>query len=51
MTARKKAVRAKKHPVFGGLDAQGWHCLFGRHLESHRKQAGKALELLHAQPA
>jgi hypothetical protein len=27
------------HPVFGDLDAHGWHCMFGLHLEIHLKQA------------
>ena len=29
----------KRHPIFGMLDAHGWHCMFGLHLEVHMKQA------------
>lgn len=29
----------KRHPIFGRLDAHGWHCMFGLHLTLHVKQA------------
>ena len=29
----------KRHPVFGMLDAHGWHCMFGLHLTLHVKQS------------
>ena len=31
------------HPVFGELNAHGWHCMFGLHLGIHRKQAQAAI--------
>ena len=27
------------HPIFGQLDAHGWHCMFGFHLDIHLRQA------------
>ena len=29
----------RRHPIFGMLDAHGWHCMFGLHLALHVKQA------------
>jgi hypothetical protein len=29
----------KRHPLFGRLDAHGWHCMFGLHLKVHINQA------------
>ena len=34
-----------RHPIFGKLNAHGWHCMFGLHLEIHLKQAEAAVEL------
>jgi hypothetical protein len=34
-----RQTAAKRHPVFGNLKAHGWHCMFGLHLEIHRRQA------------
>ena len=28
-----------RHPIFGPMDAHGWHCMFAFHLRLHRKQA------------
>ena len=30
---------ASRHPVFGYLNAHGWHCMFGLHLDIHLRQA------------
>jgi hypothetical protein len=43
-----RGTRTKRHPVFGMLDAHGWHCMFGLHAEVHLKQAlavGRLLKL------
>ena len=34
-----RGTRTKRHPVFGRLDAHGWHCMFGLHLQIHLWQA------------
>lgn len=34
---RKTAT--SRHPIFGHLNAHGWHCMFGLHLDIHRRQA------------
>ena len=34
-----RGTRKKRHPVFGMLDAHGWHCMFALHLQVHLKQA------------
>ncbi len=34
-----RGTQTLEHPVFGDLDAHGWHNMFGLHLEIHRKQA------------
>ncbi|MEM8868342.1 MAG: hypothetical protein AAGC73_08745 [Verrucomicrobiota bacterium] len=36
---RLRKTQVKQHPVFGMLDAHGWHCMFGFHLQIHMKQA------------
>jgi len=38
--------RTKRHPVFGQLDAHGWHCMFGLHLDIHLKQAEAVMRIL-----
>ena len=38
----------QRHPLFGFLDAHGWHCMFGFHLFLHRRQAEKLGRLLRA---
>lgn len=32
------------HPVFGNLNAHGWHCMFGLHLDIHCKQAEAVIQ-------
>ena len=34
-----RGTAKKRHPIFGMLDAHGWHCMFGLHLTLHVKQA------------
>ena len=36
----------KRHPVFGLLDAHGWHCMFGLHLQIHFWQAEEAVRVM-----
>jgi hypothetical protein len=43
---RLRGTRAKRHPIFGNLDAHGWHCMFGLHLEVHWPQAREIVSLL-----
>ena len=38
-----------RHPVFGMLNAHGWHCMMALHLEIHLPQAKCVLEGLHAE--
>jgi hypothetical protein len=41
-----RGMRPKRHPAFGDLDAHGWHCMFGLHLDIHLKQARSLVRLL-----
>jgi hypothetical protein len=36
---RLRPTATSRHPVFGQLNAHGWHCMFGLHLDIHRSQA------------
>ncbi len=36
----------KQHPVFGWLDAHGWHCMFGLHLQLHFWQAEEVVRVM-----
>jgi hypothetical protein len=36
---RLRSTPTYRHPVFGQLNAHGWHCMFGLHLDIHRNQA------------
>lgn len=38
--------RTEMHSLFGPLDLHGWHCMFGVHLQLHRKQAEAAARRL-----
>tara|TARA_R110002096_G_scaffold91625_14_gene207331 strand:+ start:4892 stop:5419 length:528 start_codon:yes stop_codon:yes gene_type:complete len=33
-----KSSLTSKHPIFGPFDPHRWHCMFGFHLQIHRKQ-------------
>lgn len=43
---RLRGTMTRQHPVFDRLDAHGWHCMFGLHLELHRKQAEAVARLV-----
>lgn len=45
-----RGTKTRPHPVFGELDAHDWHCMFGLHLEIHRKQAQAAARLAASKP-
>lgn len=36
---RLRGTIRRRHPLFGMLNAHGWHCMFGLHLKVHIKQA------------
>ena len=48
--SRLRGTATKRHPVFGTLNAHGWHCMFGVHLEIHRKQAEAVMRIIKAEP-
>ncbi|NNE93346.1 MAG: hypothetical protein HKN23_17010 [Verrucomicrobiales bacterium] len=37
-----------EHTIFGPLDGHQWHCLFGFHLQLHRRQAEALEKLFHS---
>lgn len=41
---RLRGTLRKRHPVFGMLDAHGWHCMFCLHLEIHLPQVESVRE-------
>ena len=41
-----KGTIKSPHPIFGPFDAHKWHCMFGFHLEIHRKQAEAVAKLV-----
>jgi len=41
-----RGTLTKRHPVFGLLDAHGWHCMFGLHLEIHLRQADEVVRVM-----
>jgi hypothetical protein len=43
---RLRSTPTSPHPIFGELNAHGWHCMFGLHLELHRKQAEAVRSLI-----
>ncbi len=43
--AKLRGTKPRPHSVFGDLDAHGWHCMFGLHLQIHRKQAQAVVRL------
>jgi len=42
------SIATYPHPVFRLLNAHGWHCMMGLHLQIHRKQAEAILPLVKA---
>jgi hypothetical protein len=44
---RLRSTRTSRHPLFGQLNAHGWHCMFGFHLEIHRRQAKAVSDIIH----
>ncbi|MEM7011868.1 MAG: hypothetical protein AAF585_10330 [Verrucomicrobiota bacterium] len=36
---KMRGTLKRPHPIFGPLDAHGWNCMFGFHLQLHRRQA------------
>ena len=47
---RLRGTPVHPHPLFGPLDAHGWHCMFAFHLMVHRRQAAAAGEILRKPP-
>lgn len=43
-----RGTRKADHPIFGSFDAHRWHCMFGFHLQIHRKQAEALARILEA---
>jgi hypothetical protein len=43
---RLRGTSRHPHPVFGRLDAHGWHCMFGLHLQIHLWQAEAVVRAL-----
>lgn len=41
-----KHTAKSPHTIFGPFDAHSWHCMFGLHLEIHRKQAETVIKLI-----
>mgnify|MGYP002630667864 CR=1 FL=1 len=41
---RLRGTLRKRHPIFGMLDAHGWHCMFCLHLEVHLPQIESVLD-------
>ena len=42
---------ASRHPIFGNLNAHGWHCMFGLHLDIHLQQAEAVGRIVSQKPA
>lgn len=43
---RLRPTPTSRHPIFGELNAHGWHCMFGLHLDIHWRQAKAAVALV-----
>ena len=43
---RLRGTATHPHPLFGPLDAHGWHCMFALHLGLHRRQAARLARCL-----
>lgn len=46
-----RTTATTRHPLFGDLNAHGWHCMFGLHLDIHRRQAEAVLRTISQGPA
>ena len=47
---RLRSTPTSHHPIFGQLNAHGWHCMFGLHLDLHRKQAEAVIRAINQGP-
>ena len=47
---RLRSTLTSRHPIFGELNAHGWHCMFGLHLDIHRKQAQAVIRTINQGP-
>ena len=47
---RLRSTPTSRHPIFGQLNAHGWHCMFGLHLGIHRKQAEFVIRTINQGP-
>ena len=47
---RLRSTPTSRHPIFGQLNAHGWHCMFGLHLDIHRKQAEAVIRAINQEP-
>ena len=48
---RLRGTATTRHPIFDDLDAHGWHCMFGLHLEIHLRQAQAVLRAIGNDPS
>lgn len=46
---RLRSTPTSRHPIFGQLNAHGWHCMFGLHLDIHRNQAKAVSSIINNQ--
>lgn len=46
LQASLKSSLTSEHPIFGPFDPHRWHCMFGFHLQIHRKQMEAAAKKL-----
>jgi hypothetical protein len=49
--SRLRSTQTFRHPVFGPLNAHGWHCMFGLHLQIHWHQAKAVCSAIENGPA
>lgn len=48
---RLRGTATTRHPIFDNLDAHGWHCMFGLHLEIHLRQAQAVVRTIEQHPS
>lgn len=48
---RLRSAATIRHPIFGQLNAHGWHCMLGLHLDIHRNQAKAVCNTINQGPA
>ncbi|HSO18894.1 MAG TPA: hypothetical protein VLT88_05530 [Desulfosarcina sp.] len=48
---RLRGTATVRHPIFDDLDAHGWHCMFGLHLEIHLRQARAVVRAIGSHPS